>query len=304
MKKAWIVVGAMLVVCLCVLMLVGCDSYTKQEKYDNAEAYSTGTQVYEGELTELNVDWILGQINLVEDENATNITVVEENELPSKQKVHSLFSDGVLNVKFWESGYRAKIEGKYKKVTITYPSVTRIRINTVSADVTGNALQAESLDVETISGDVTLSSARIGSIRVKSVSGDVKTGAIVGQTFKRETVSGESEIATLNTRTATFESVSGDVKIPACTVETFSHETTSGDCTLGLVAASTVAFKSVSGDLDATLPLVGATVTFRTTSGDLNTTNSYARSGNTYTFGVAPVCSIRADTTSGDVTIR
>ena len=283
MKKFWIVVTVLLAVGLC-LALIGCDSYTKQDKYDNADAYHTGTQVYEGELVELNVDWILGQVNLVEDENATNITVVEENELSSRQKVHSLFENGVLNVKFWESGYRAKTEGKYKKVTITYPSVKRIYIKTISADVTGNELQAEKMNVETVSGDVTLASARINEIKAESVSGDVKTGVVVCETIERKTVSGETEIVSLNGNKATFESVSGDVKIPTCTVETLSHKTTSGNCTVGVIAVSTLTYESVSGDLDATLPVLGATVTYKTTSGDLNTTLSYARTDNTTMF--------------------
>ena len=119
---------------------------------------------------------------------------------------------------FWEKGVELK-------------GADLLKLHTVSGDINAGDLQAEQIEIETVSGDVSIQTME-GSYRLKLTSGDVKIGDIKGK-GAMETVSGEMQL--------TFKEIQGDTDI----------KSTSGDLEILLdhEAKAYIKTKSVSGDI-------------------------------------------------------
>lgn len=161
--------------------------------YDNAESYSTGNFTYDSStVTRVEIEWVMGDINLVQGSEST-LSVSESGEnLSNEQKMHYLISGNTLKIKFWKSRYSDKnVKEKDKNLTVEVPDGAELYVATVSGKIKSNYLLASSVKVESVSAEVNLVVVDCNDIDVESVSGNVKIGLCGnGATVNFETVSG------------------------------------------------------------------------------------------------------------------
>ena len=246
------------------LSMVSCTSMTS---YADADKYLIGSQTYTGELKTLDIDWISGQVTLIEDSTATSISVVEENDLPDEKKVHSYFHDGILNIKYWESGLRARfIDSSQKHLYVTYPSL-------------------ENLDVDLTSGKLATGKITAKTVNVDLTSGSMDFDGITCDTINADLTSGSITINNLETGTGEFDCTSGSI--------TIQHS-----------KADSLSFDLTSGKIDLTIPEKGATVKFNKVSGSYHSIReNYTKNDNKYVYGDGS-CQIKISVTSGKAYIR
>jgi hypothetical protein len=124
----------------------------------------------------------------------------------------------------------------------------RIDVNAVSGDVTLELAAAADLGIRTVSGDVSVTGGKVGALRLNTTSGDVRLESpLTSRTDNAiETLSGDVSLAVAAGLRVEARTVSGDVSsdLPHRTEGTMGRRTLIlGD------GATELAFRSVSGDL-------------------------------------------------------
>ncbi len=153
------------------------------------------------------------------------------------------------------------------------PRGVDLEIDGVSADISVMGTAGSSLDIESVSGDVTVGAApREASI--ESVSGDVRA-VLHSRKVDVESVSGDISVRGRLTGEIDVETVSGDVWIDSerQTVRRVSFASVSGDADIRVALADggSIKTESVSGDTTLHLPKsLSARVRGKSFSGDLN----------------------------------
>lgn len=132
-------------------------------------------------------------------------------------------------------------------------------VSSISADIKLSGIQTNLLESKSISGDIDLE-VEAESIKLNSISGDIIFRTVTGVSASVQTVSGDincvmekmpGDIQSLNTQT-----VSGDIKIDNCSLQHGSFNSTSGDIEFkGTVKEpGSLTFKTLSGEIDLFLP--------------------------------------------------
>lgn len=175
------------------------------------------------------------------------------------EQVHltGTLGDGTRGLEVSDGGSRLTIEVKYPRdghfvedtvLDIDVPTGVTLQIETVSADVTVNDVDGELIQIETVSGNTEVS-ADPGHLDLESVSGDIEIRT-TSDRIDMETVSGDIEGDDLN----------GELKIA----------TVSGEVLISTQEAERAHFESVSGDLELELNLAtGADIDIASLSGDV-----------------------------------
>ena len=245
----------------------GCADYVTQQKYENADAYAVGDQTYNSEVTTLNVDWLCGSLTLIEKEDATEITLKETgSKLSDKTKMRSYLSEGVLDVKFWKSGYRSTTNDCDKDLVITLPSVRYLNLK-----LTSGKFSAEKLTAKVIHLTMTSGSATVGDLSADEIT-LIKT-------------SGSTSVRSLSAKEATVQSSSGKFAIRKCAAENFSSDLTSGELDVDFLSLGSAEMRMTSGTVRIGLPSGGATIDVRKTTGEIKTSLDYEKDGSEYLFG-------------------
>lgn len=153
---------------------------------------------------------------------------------------------------------------------VRIPRSAALSVGVVSAPVSVEALSGPSVDINTVSGRVHLST-RSDAVHVGSVSGDVE---LAGSARKLEvqTVSGDVQAATL-TGNASAQTVSGDIVLRAGALSKVDLGTVSGKVQIDAAVAPAAAWKieTMSGDVRVGLPTnTSAQVKADTFSGELH----------------------------------
>jgi hypothetical protein len=124
------------------------------------------------------------------------------------------------------------------------------KLQTVSGDVSGSA--SGSLQVNTVSGDVRMSTHDDHSLQIKTISGDMTVSGADGD-VQVKTVSGDTELTLGNLSNARIESVSGDVQVSSTLAPTgqFEASSVSGDLRVRFNAPpdAEIEVQSFSGDI-------------------------------------------------------
>ncbi len=283
MKKI-LIIAALVVTLACVGLLSGCQvpSAIRCMNYADADKYLVGNQQYEGELTSILVNWYVGEVNFVLSEDNT-ISIVEDNELEDKQKVHSYFSDGVLRVEFWQSGLADKVNSKDKKVTITYPKCGDIELMSTSAKVTADKMYADNVNIIMTSGYCSI-------------------GEINAKTFDFISTSGSIVVNKMNCTVVDIGSTSGGCELNKVQVDTLNYTSTSGSAYVEIDSAKVVKIGSTSGSVNLKLN-VGATISFSTTSGSFSCEKEHCDKLDKKVVGDGETI-IDVGTTSGSLRVR
>jgi len=133
---------------------------------------------------------------------------------------------------------------------ITVPENSSLEVTTVSADITVTDVRGRQR-IETVSGDID-TEAYESDLDAESVSGDIDVQGDDGRIRTRvETVSGDIEIENLNGEIET-SAVSGDIVLYHSKFESVESQTVTGDIVFhsGLYGDSRMDVETVNGDVD------------------------------------------------------
>ena len=212
MKKIITLILALTLALCPTLLLTSCGAKTE---YDNYDKYTPGDWAQTLLISAINVEWIKGKVEIVSHSYGyLACSETSESELSDEVTMHWYYDGTTLNIKPSASGtYTDKIPEK--TLTIYVPggySFSDIDIKTVTADVSveesganfieietvsGNvSLQldgkSQELDVETVTGEVNISSSVSKSIEISSSTGNVNLyNKVVPEETEIETVSGK-----------------------------------------------------------------------------------------------------------------
>lgn len=258
--------------------------------YADAENYSVGAAEFSETVEHIEIDWLAGNVTVASHSSDT-VSFSEESlaALTEDTQLHYWLDGTTLHMKFCRSG-KWRLDGLEKDLTVLVPEdlpLTSLTVKSMSADIHLDALQAESANIGTSSGNVELTDCAVTDIvQVDTTSGWVDMSLIEPlETFAWDTTSGTLQITAPKVRNFSAGSVSGEVSLSVKEEpETLSIKTTSGSIDLALPedASFTLDYDSTSGDLSSGLP-------HRTESGQ-------------YLFGDGKA-EYQIDTVSGDVRI-
>lgn len=169
-------------------------SYT----YDNADQYSAGgATVAASGIREIDVSWVSGEVNVtvydgteIRFSESSNKTLDEDDQLQYRVR------DGKLTIQYTKPrrGLQIFNNTPSKTLELQIPSsmtLKKLSIDNVSSTVYVDAghLYIDEVDLESVSGSVTLSNLNTAKLDMESVSGDIQAGGLV-DVLDVETVSG------------------------------------------------------------------------------------------------------------------
>ena len=235
-------------------------------RYADADKYLVGNQTYTETVNSIEIDWISGEVTLVESETIEGVKLEEEaNTTVEKALVHSYLNNGVLKIKYMASGYVSSQTNLKKSLTVTYkPSLDKMDV-----DITSGSLKAKAISASEFNLDMTSGNANIGRVIANKVD---------------------------------IDSTSGDVLINDLSAQTFKSDTTSGSVSVGFTYIEKADLEITSGNINMALPTDGGTVKVSKTSGSVVTERECSVNNNTYKFGTG-VADIKVSMTSGKLTI-
>ncbi len=267
-------------------LLTGCVNSYSIGVYADADKYLVGSQTYEGVLETLDIDWLAGRIELISDESINGMKIVEENDLPDGDKVHSYYHDGILNVKFMESGRRSSFDPAQKKLLLTYNPT---EIKKIGIALTSGTLVAPKIVAKE-------------SVIITMTSGNSSFEGIEAPNVSVTFTSGSFTCKELKTPKALLNATSGDMNINNIDADEFNADITSGSMTFSFSRFVNSKLKMTSGNMNVTLPSDGGKVTVSKTSGSVSTSRECTISGDLYTFGTSE-SKMNINITSGKVTL-
>lgn len=290
MKRNVILFAIIICLTACTSAFYGCNTINlpiSLGKYDNADLYLIGDQTYEGELTAIDIEWACGKVDVIPDDNATQISVKEEskNEIVDDQKVHTYFHDGVLMIKFWKSEYKGDIKGENKQLTVTYPATALSEMN-----------------VKLASGTCNIDSVEADKTKLDIASGSVSVNSVKGNTFELNLASGSINVTELKTEKLTTNLASGNFKVKTCDTNDFALSIMSGSVEIDFSTLSSATVNMTSGKTQIGIPSGGATLSLEKTSGSFKTELEYEKNGKDYVFGNGEA-KITAHLVSGNIII-
>ena len=207
--------------------------------YDNWEAYTVGNgDVAPQGITQLSVDWINGNV-AVQYYDGDTIAFSEPEQKNSDHQLRWLLAGNELKIKFCKSGIKWLKNNDFsnKELTIYLPngfSLNEISIDAVSANVDLKSITANSVDIDTVSGNITVS-GNFTEIDADCVSGNIIADGTYTN-ISADTVSGYGDIIAISKpNKMEMDTVSGiyRVTLPAdISGFTVDYDTVSGNASV------------------------------------------------------------------------
>lgn len=218
-KDKYAAMGVMLTACVlsgCVLS--GCTAINGTSmEYVDAGKYQVGGAVFEAAVSEIEVDWIGGNVTIEPSQSGSyEIEETSDKELKDDKKVHYYLDGDKLRIKYCASGIRL-MDTDEKELVIRVPedSMTdSLEINSVSADFSVTGIAVGDIDVSTVSGDIAADVTSVKSFDVESVSGNFGISSpLAPEDGDYESVSGNLALTLPESAgfTVDCDSVSGEI---------------------------------------------------------------------------------------------
>lgn len=243
----------------------GCGSGYKV--YQDARKYKAGNFAYSAaDIESVQINWVGADIKVIQKDGGTLHVKESDRGLNNSQKMHWSIENGTLVIQYTKSGYRGRIPGHTKDLTVEVPAGIDLEINSVSGDIKLEGSQ------------------QYGKVDINSVSGNVEAGSIAASKAELTTISGECKIGSLS-------------------MDKIDIKTTSGDIRAGIADCSKADLHTVSGDVELfSFPSGGAEIKYASASGSLDA-QGYESKDKVVTIG-AGTCKVTVETVSGDLEIR
>jgi len=316
-----------LLVCLAIMIVAmatteeGASFTILNMTYENAGLYTAGNAEYNTEtVTSLKVNYKAGAVKLVKYDGNT-VKVDELGADSEKNTVHTRVANGTLYIQFGKSRVAWFEKLPQKTLTVYIPSaLTDIELDTASAAILLDGIEARELEINTASGAVNAQNSSFGEVDISSASGTVNLAA-KSESVDIETASGEvvytGEARKVSVDTASggvtltgsfgdveLETASGDATVSG-TLNSLEMDTASGDANI-FAAPKRLSFDSASGDITVRLPVgtVGVSAVHDAASGDMTVIKDGREiEGNRYNEQGTVNHVFEFDTASGDVDI-
>lgn len=145
--------------------------------YDNANTYSVGNAVITDAVTELDVDWVGGNVEIsYEEREGISISETSEKKFSSSQTMRYSVEQGKLKIKYAKSG-ATNLKSLSKTLKIVLPAVDALKyceVETEAASVTVTGIKCRDFIFESVSGDIDFTGAALHEFEAETVSGNVK----------------------------------------------------------------------------------------------------------------------------------
>lgn len=317
MKKRtiWIVFSALLA-CLTCVTAAGCEVTMHSPNiysYKNAESYSAVAFGEEKtlseieEITSLDFEWIVGEVEVSTSDTAEEIKLYEKIENAVSPDIAVKASDvgeefllryavvdKILCVRFAKNNVDLAqspfcgTPSLKKTLFVILPKkhIEKTKILSVSSSVAVDGVVGNEITVNSVSGRIATTDCSAENMVFGSVSGALSLeNCAIGNTLKCNTVSGK--IAT-----------------NACSAKEFDFNTTSGAIEATNTVCKKATFASTSGGVSLSVPkeTLGFTVDYSTTSGTFSPSVDVKKAGDSYVYGDGSVKFI-VRTTSGNLTL-
>ncbi len=267
---------------------------TSYANYENEENYAIGESVFAGELEDIDINWISGNVFVIPYEK--NMVTIKENcvdELTPDFRLRHNIENGKLTIQPCKSGkFSAEKKLPDKDLYLYLPfelakKLDNLQIETVSANVniTNNSdIKTSSMDITTVSGEIWLLKVFANELTIETTSGYVNLTEVIANSINTANVSGNTEIMA-STSELKAEAVSGKVYLSTTHIPEKTYiETVSGKVDIFIPENDgfSLNFETVSGNLDCEFsPLMGEkgqkkykngekTLNIETVSGKLN----------------------------------
>lgn len=185
--------------------------------YDNYSQYISGGAEIDAEIQRIDVDWVSGAVTIVESETEV-ISFTEEcsKSLSTAKQLHYWYDikTKTLFIKFCESSY--KYDSLQKDLYIYVPKdrvFNEVNIDVVSADTTLQNVHANVFDIDSVSGNIKITTDTTESIYVNSVSSSLEISAVNVTSIDFDTVSGNCDATFTTCKQIDMDSVSGDLNL-------------------------------------------------------------------------------------------
>jgi hypothetical protein len=272
-------------------VLTACTSAASYDKYDDAERYTIGSaNVLAESIETVEIDWINGSIE-IEQTAARSVNIIEEGSFEKEaERMRYYLDEGVLKVKYCESGFHGEIHPQNKNLRVEIPAGLALEIDSKGAEITIGVLDVTNLSIETETGNVMAERISSHKTELETKSGKVSIGELISKDFSVDCISGGASVARLS-------------------VDTLEAETVSGDLSFGIQKAVNADILSKRGVVTVTLGEgLGASIRMGIPSGKFKTEKEYVKSGRRYDVfgadGSSLECKIHADIFGGELNVR
>lgn len=213
------------------------NSYSSQYDYD--ELYTAGNgSISAADITAIGIEWVEGAVTVLPaDTDVITFSETSRYELEERYKLHYYVKDGRLSIQYCAS--RAPLNFRYafgKSLTVTLPRelyLNMFQIEAVSAKVQMDAVNADSIQIEAISGSLSVSNIAARTVNVDAVSGRIALEAVTADSLSVTGISGETRIEQSQIASVNCELVSGSIYIePGAGVRELDAQTVSGSIRL------------------------------------------------------------------------
>jgi DUF4097 and DUF4098 domain-containing protein YvlB len=228
-----------LLILIVVILLSGCFTNTGYI-YANSDQYSIGDAEFDlSNVQTIDISWISGNVEVEGSGEVTNVQVSEEVDAGTEEKyqMHHWLNNGTLYIKFTASMSAYTHLFQVKNLTVLVPTNfnKKVIINSVSSNINVCAIKSE-LDLDSVSGIITLS-------EIESASCDINN------------VSGKLQMENISFDDCDIDLTSGQVAVTDSEINNFNLNAVSSSISLSLLSApSSCDIETVSGNMNITLP--------------------------------------------------
>lgn len=238
------------------------NNYSSQ--YDYNQLYTAGNgSVSATDITAIDIEWIEGAVTVLPaDTDVITFSETSRYELEERYKLHYYVRDGRLSIQYCES--RAPLNFRYafgKSLTVTLPRelyLNMFQVEAVSAKVQMDAVNADTIQIEAVSGSLSVSNSAARTVNVDAVSGRIALESVTADSLTVTGISGETRIEQSQIRNVNCELVSGSIYIePGADVRELNTQTVSGSIRLILPehAGFTARYNEGSGHFRCDFPV-------------------------------------------------
>lgn len=261
-----------------------------QINYQKSEQYQVASEVAfdNSMLNKIEINWISGNVSIVSLESPS-LQIIENSQydLKETEKMHYLVDmNKIIIYPTAEGTFSSKILNK--SLTISIPSnwtMQEVSIDVVSSNVEfNNTSNIDRIDVNNVSGRISLDNGKINNLEIDCVSGNVS-------------------IENTSINTCNLNVVSSECVFRTSTISSIQNETVSGDIELNGVNFDSCDFDTISGNIKLYLiEDIGYSIYFSSVSGKVSDKLKCHYEGDKYILGNAQKI-INIDTVSGDLLI-
>lgn len=278
--------------------------------YDES-GYSVGNAELDHSINSISINWSSGSVKVsVTDKNM--LRIYEDESIEEKYKLrYKVTNDNSLDIQFIGSGQTLP-NNVNKALVIEIPKdladkMDKISISAASADVSVSDITSRSLTLDTASGNANGENIKTDSLSANTASGDVNFDNALAQELMLDTASGAVYLEEIVAKKIECNTSSGDMTFSGQS-DDMSFDTASGKLTAEFFnSPKSIYANTSSGDVALALPkdIKGFSASLDTASGDLKCDFSSTLNGeDEFLYGESGVCSITANTASGNLTIR